>query len=75
MRSANLELYYVLARRTPAESLRHIGAVHAPTPELAVVYAAMTYDEEQWLEVRIVLASCIISALDSNRVIRKGAFS
>jgi len=73
MRSANPELYYVLARRTLTETLRQIGSVHAPTPELATVYAATTYDEEQWLEVRVVPASSITPVMDSTHVIRKGA--
>ena len=44
-------LYEIFARQKRADRLEHIGAVSAPNPELARVYAWKTYDEATWFEM------------------------
>ncbi|RAQ94124.1 hypothetical protein [Thermogemmatispora tikiterensis] len=51
---AHSEIYQVLVRRKPDDELRLIGSVHAPTRELAMLYATWTYDEETWAELQVV---------------------
>lgn len=46
--------YEVFARKVRIEPLRQIGSVVAPDEDLAAAYARATYDEERWIEMRIV---------------------
>ncbi len=45
------EIYEVFARRNREDRLEHVGAVTAPSEELARVYAWQTYDEASWFEM------------------------
>lgn len=44
-------IYEVFARRNREDRLEHVGAVTAPSEELASVYAWQTYDEASWFEM------------------------
>ncbi len=44
-------IWEVFARRDREDRLEHVGAVTAPGPELARVYAWQTYDEATWFEM------------------------
>ncbi|KKB36641.1 hypothetical protein [Bacillus thermotolerans] len=44
----------VFTRIERGDDLIHIGTVEAETAELAKVYAAYTYDEEDWVEMCVV---------------------
>ena len=46
--------YEVFARKARIEPLRLVGSVVAPDDDLAAAYARATYDEERWIEMRIV---------------------
>jgi 1,2-phenylacetyl-CoA epoxidase PaaB subunit len=46
--------YEVFARSRRGDPLRHIGVVHAPSDELARLYARWVYDEESWADVAVV---------------------
>lgn len=45
------EIWEVFARRDREDRLEHVGAVSAPGPDLARVYAWQTYDEASWFEM------------------------
>lgn len=45
------EIWEVFARRNREDRLEHVGAISAPGPELARVYAWQTYDEATWFEM------------------------
>jgi 1,2-phenylacetyl-CoA epoxidase PaaB subunit len=47
-------IFEVFARKSRGETLRHIGNLNAPDPELARVYAFNTYDEERWFDMYVV---------------------
>jgi|GEM_PF-3960355 1,2-phenylacetyl-CoA epoxidase PaaB subunit len=68
MRPDRSRLYHVFARREVTEPLRQVGTVHAPDETLAAVYAATTYDEEQWLDMRIVPADCLMVVYDRTHI-------
>ncbi len=57
-------LYEVLARKTRHDSLEHIGTVNATSPEFARVYARVTYDEENWVEMVVVLREAFIPVIE-----------
>ena len=44
-------IWEVFARRDREDRLEHVGAITAPGPELARVYAWQTYDEATWFEM------------------------
>lgn len=44
----------IFTRIKRGDDLIHIGTVEAETAELAKVYAAYTYDEEDWTEMCVV---------------------
>jgi hypothetical protein len=46
--------YEIFARINRGDDLKHIGTVEAESDDLAKVYAAFTYDEENWVEMCIV---------------------
>lgn len=46
--------YEVFVRLKAGDDLVHRGRVGADTDELASLYAARTYDEEDWAEMRVV---------------------
>ncbi|MBE3566791.1 MAG: hypothetical protein IMW90_13790 [Thermogemmatispora sp.] len=78
---AHSEIYQVLVRRKPEGELQLIGAVHAPTHELAMLYAAWTYDEETWAELQVVRrdgsreAAFSVSSSQAAEAKEKGAVS
>nr|BBH92122.1 hypothetical protein KTA_03210 [Thermogemmatispora argillosa] len=75
---AHSEIYQVLARRKPDDELQVIGSVHAPTRELAMLYAAWTYDEETWAELQVVRRGSlrpVAFAVGSQAAVEKGAAS
>jgi 1,2-phenylacetyl-CoA epoxidase PaaB subunit len=51
---AHVRAYDVFARKARIEPLRMVGTVVAPDADRACVYARATYDEERWVEMRIV---------------------
>jgi 1,2-phenylacetyl-CoA epoxidase PaaB subunit len=50
----HVKVYEVFARKARPEPLRQIGSVVAPDSDLAAAYARATYDEERWVEMKIV---------------------
>lgn len=44
-------IWEVFARKNREDRLEHVGAVTAPSAELARVYAWQTYDEATWFEM------------------------
>jgi 1,2-phenylacetyl-CoA epoxidase PaaB subunit len=50
----SVKVYEVFARKARPEALRQIGSVVAPDADLAAAYARATYDEERWVEMKIV---------------------
>jgi hypothetical protein len=46
-------VYEVFARKDREDRFQHVGAVQAPGPELARVYAWQTYDEQSWFEMAV----------------------
>jgi 1,2-phenylacetyl-CoA epoxidase PaaB subunit len=46
--------YDVFTRINRGDDLVHVGAVVAPTDELAKIYAQYIYDEENWVEMCVV---------------------
>ncbi len=47
------QVYEVFARKKRADRFQHIGAVFAPSRQLARVYAWHTYDEAKWFEMTV----------------------
>lgn len=62
--------YEVFGRIKRGDLLAHIGTVEAPSDELAKVYAAYTYDEEDWFELIAVPRSSMIKIIE-----REGLFA
>lgn len=58
------EVYEVFARRHRKDSLAHIGTVIAPNEDLAAAYARSIYNEEPWIEMRVVARRALISAIE-----------
>jgi len=46
-------VFEVFARKEREDRFQHVGAVQAPSPELARVYAWQTYDEQKWFEMAV----------------------
>jgi 1,2-phenylacetyl-CoA epoxidase PaaB subunit len=62
--------YEVFGRIGRGDLLAHIGTVEAPTDELAQVYAAYTYDEEDWFELFVVPRKSMVKVIG-----REGLFA
>ena len=58
------DLYEVLARKTRRDPLEHIGTVNATSADFARVYARVTYDEENWVEMVVVLREAFIPVIE-----------
>lgn len=54
-------IYEVFARKDRADPFRHVGAITAPGPELARVYAWQTYDEQTWFEMTVAPRDVFVS--------------
>ncbi len=63
--------YEVFARIKRGDLLAHIGTVEAPTDELAKVYAAYTYDEEDWFEMKVVPRKSFVSVIEADGIFAK----
>ena len=48
------EIFWVFARRAPADPLEHVGAVKASSEAIACVYARMNYKERPWRDMCVV---------------------
>mgnify|MGYP001377379186 CR=1 FL=1 len=62
--------YEVFGRVKRGDPLVHVGTVEAPADELAHVYAAYTYDEEDWFELYVVPRDSMV-----NIIRREGLFA
>ena len=60
-RLSGQSLYEVFARQKREDRFEHIGAVTAPSADLARVYAWQIYDEEKWFEMTIALRNAFES--------------
>ncbi|MBI1730020.1 hypothetical protein HY229_04400 [Candidatus Acetothermia bacterium] len=58
------QTYEVFARQRRKDALRHIGNVTAPNADLAAAYARSIYNEEPWIEMRVVLREALIPAIE-----------
>lgn len=58
------EVYEIFARQRRADPLKHIGSVVAPNEDLAAAYARSIYNEEPWIEMRVVARRHLIPAID-----------
>ena len=58
------QTYEVFARQRRKDSLKHIGNVTAPNPDLAAAYARSIYNEEPWIEMRVVVRDALIHAIE-----------
>lgn len=47
------EIFEVFARKEREDRFQHVGAVQAPSAQLARVYAWQTYDEQKWFEMAV----------------------
>lgn len=61
------EVYEVFARQRRKDPLMHVGNVVAPNEDLAAVYARSIYNEEPWIEMRIVARQQLKAALELQR--------
>jgi len=58
-----MNTYEVFARIRRYEPLKHIGNVTAPNTDLAATYARSIYDEEAWIEMRVVRREDLVEAI------------
>jgi 1,2-phenylacetyl-CoA epoxidase PaaB subunit len=58
------QTYEVFARQRRKDALRNIGNVTAPNANLAAAYARSIYNEEPWIEMRVVLREALIPAIE-----------
>jgi len=58
------EVYEVFARQHRKDPLAHVGTVVAPNEDLAASYARSIYNEEPWIEMRVVARKYLIKALE-----------
>ncbi len=58
------QTYEVFARQRRTDPLRHIGNVTAPNADLAAAYARSIYNEEPWIEMRVVDRTALIPAIE-----------
>lgn len=64
------DLYEVLARKTRQDPLEHIGTVNATSTDFARVYARVTYDEENWVEMVVVPREAFISVVELEPLVK-----
>lgn len=48
------EVYEIFARINRGDDLMHVGTIEAENDELAMAYAALVYDEEDWTDMYTV---------------------
>jgi 1,2-phenylacetyl-CoA epoxidase PaaB subunit len=65
---SDIQIYEVFARQRRKEALAHVGTVTAPNEDLAAAYARSIYNEEPWIEMRVVARKNLIPALDLEEV-------
>lgn len=58
------EVYEVFARQHRKDPLAHVGTVLAPNEDLAASYARSIYNEEPWVEMRVVARKHFIAAIE-----------
>jgi 1,2-phenylacetyl-CoA epoxidase PaaB subunit len=61
------EIYEVFARQRRVDPLQQIGTVVAPNEDLAAAYARSIYNEEPWIEMRVVARKHLIPAVEMQR--------
>jgi 1,2-phenylacetyl-CoA epoxidase PaaB subunit len=66
------KIYEVLARVKRDLPLHIVGTVSAPTNKLAAVYACKTFDEFNYIEMKVVPRENIIHVYSIPQIIRKG---
>jgi 1,2-phenylacetyl-CoA epoxidase PaaB subunit len=59
-----VRIYDVFARQRRKDPLIHVGTVTAPNADLAAAYARSIYNEEPWIEMRVVAQNDEIIALE-----------
>ncbi len=59
-----LKIYDVFARQRRRDPLAHVGTVTAPNADLAAAYARSIYNEEPWIEMRVVAQQDEIAAIE-----------
>lgn len=59
-----LKIYDVFARQRRREPLAHVGTVTAPNADLAAAYARSIYNEEPWIEMRVVAQQDEITVIE-----------
>ncbi len=64
----DIHIFEVFARQRRKDPLAHVGTVTAPNEDLAVSYARSIYNEEPWIEMRVVDRTNFIAALDMEEV-------
>lgn len=52
-------IYEVFAARSHERGLEHVGSVHADDVDMAVLYGRAIYDEENWIEMKVVPRGCM----------------
>lgn len=57
-------IYDVFARQRRRDPLAHVGTVTAPNADLAAVYARSIYNEEPWIEMRVMAQKDEIAAIE-----------
>ncbi|MCS6936613.1 MAG: hypothetical protein NZ610_08105 [Candidatus Bipolaricaulota bacterium] len=60
----DLKIYDVFARQRRKDPLMHVGTVTAPNADLAAAYARSIYNEEPWIEMRVVARQDEIAAIE-----------
>jgi 1,2-phenylacetyl-CoA epoxidase PaaB subunit len=58
-------VWEVFARKAYEEPLHHVGTIHEPDEDLALVSARAIYDEQPWVEMIIVPRSAIREAISA----------
>lgn len=64
----DIQVYEVFARQRRKDPLAHVGTVTAPNDDLAAAYARSIYNEEPWIEMRVIARKDLIPALDLEEV-------
>ncbi len=59
-----VRIYDVFARQRRREPLAHVGTVTAPNADLAAAYARSIYNEEPWIEMRVIAQQDEITAIE-----------
>ena len=58
-----MNTYEVFARQRRQDPLKNVGNVTAPNEDLAAMYARSIYDEEAWIEMRVVQRENLVHAI------------